>query len=617
MAQEITIDINIVTNAAPAAAEISKELDGVKRKAKEVKDNLDAAFEDTGKGDGKINKGTQDVETLKNALSPIKGLINDLTGGMSDAFFQAFQSVKATTTAIKGLDLALKTAAFGIFILVIQEAIKLYEQLVVSEEEEAAALAAAEAARKSYNDAILAGAAAMVKDKQARKGGVNQLKRELAELEASGAAAEKLLEKKKDINFQEKLILVAQAEAVRGQANAVKDVQQAVYDNASALRVLDESDKKRIRDLNAANAAKSKAQREADRKEQLAAQKALSDAIAALDKETIDLLAGNREAAIKDETERENERFANLQDKLTNDRNAQVVAANGNKQLIAATNAKFDALEVQAAQAHATTIEGINKTKEDKLLAQNQQAADINRNLIANEQMRELANLQAAFDAQYAAAEGNDALRLALQNKFNADVAKVNDDAQKTQAAKDKAYRQQLQDLATDSALGTISALKELNSIFDADNEEAAKKSFNRNKALSIVETLITTFTAAQKAYASQLILGDPTSIIRGQIAAGIAVAGGLARVAAISATKFNSSGVEPTSPSASGAVGSGGGSVPAPPQFNIVGQSGTNQLAQSIGGQFNQPIRAYVVGGDVTTSQQLQRQRVRTATFG
>ena len=616
MAQEITIDINVVTNAAPAAAKISKELDGVKRKAKEVKDDLDAAFDDTGKGDSKIKKGTDDVETLKNALSPIKGLVNDLTGGMSDAFFQAFQSVKATTTAIKGLDLALKTASFGIFILVVQEAIKLYDQLVVSEEEEAEALAASEAARKKYNDELRATADALVKERQARKGATNEIKREVAELEASGASAEQILKKKKDLNFQEKLDLLAKQAFLGDDAQVQKDIAQALLDNASALRVLELADDKRVADVKAANAAKSKAQREADRKEQIAAQKALNDAILALNKETIDLLAGNREAAIKDETDRENERFANLQDKLNRDRNEQVIAANGNKQLIAATNAKFDALEVQAAAAHATTLEGINKTKDDKILAQNQQAADINRNLIANEQMRELANLQAAFDAQYAAAEGNDALRLALQNKFNADVAKVNDNAQKAQVAKDKAYRQQLQDLTTDSALGTISALKELNGIFDADNEEAAKKSFNRNKALSIVETLITTFTAAQKAFASQLIVGDPTSVIRGQIAAGIAVAGGLARVAAISATKFNSSGVEPTSPSASGAVGSGGGSVPAP-QFNIVGQSGTNQLAQSIGGQFDQPIRAYVVGGDVTTSQQLQRQRVRTATFG
>ena len=365
-----------------------------------------------------------------------------------------------------------------------------------------------------------------------------------------------------------------------------------------------------------ADAAKIAAEKAAKDAEALVAkEKETQAAIAALNKETLDLIAANQEAALKDETDRETTRFANLQAKLTRERDEQVKAAAGNEELIAAVNAKFDALEVQAAQTHATTLENIDKASKDKILAQNQQAADINRNLIANEQMRELANLQAAFDAQYAAAEGNDALRLALQNKFNADVAKVNDDAQKTQAEKDKAYRQQLQDLATDSALGTISALKELNGIFDADNEEAAKKSFNRNKALSIVETLITTFTAAQKAYASQLIVGDPTSIIRGQIAAGIAVAGGLARVAAISATKFNSSGVEPSAPSASSAAGSGG-SVPAP-QFNIVGQSGTNQLAQSIGGQFSQPIRAYVVGQDVTTSQQLQRQRVRTATFG
>ena len=616
MAQEITIDINVVTNAAPAAAKISKELDGVKRKAKEVKDDLDAAFDDTGKGDSKIKQGTQDVETLKNALSPIKGLVSDLTGGMSDAFFQAFQSVKATTTAIKGLDLALKTASFGIFILVVQEAIKLYDQLVVSEEEEAEALAASEAARKKYNDELRATADALVKERQARKGATNEVRREIAELEASGATAEQILQNKKDLNFQEKLDLLAKQAFLYDDAQAQKDIAQALLDNASALRVLDEADKKRIRDLNAANASKTKAQREADRKEQIAAQKTLNDAILALNKETIDLLAGNREAAIKDELERENERFANLQDKLSNDRNQQVIAANGNKQLIAATNAKFDALEVQAAQVNADAIAAINKTKDDKILAQNQQAAGINRNLIADEKMRELANLQAAFDAEYAAAEGNDALRLALQNKFNADVAKVNDDAQKTQTAKDKAYRQQLQDLATDSALGTISALKELNAIFDADNEEAAQKSFNRNKALSIVETLITTFTAAQKAYASQLIIGDPTSIIRAQIAAGVAVAGGLARIAAISATKFNSSAPSPSTPSASAAAGSGGGSAPAP-QFNIVGQSGTNQLAQSIGGQFNQPIRAYVVGGDVTTSQQLQRQRVRTATFG
>jgi hypothetical protein len=64
------------------------------------------------------------------------------------------------------------------------------------------------------------------------------------------------------------------------------------------------------------------------------------------------------------------------------------------------------------------------------------------------------------------------------------------------------------------------------------------------------------------------------------------------------------------------GSVGGGGGSAPTPPQFNIVGQSGTNQLAQSIGARQGQPIQAYVVGNEVTTQQALDRSRVTTATF-
>ena len=332
------------------------------------------------------------------------------------------------------------------------------------------------------------------------------------------------------------------------------------------------------------------------------------------EKEINELIAANQEAAIKDEAERENVRFANIQNRLSNERNQAISAAEGNAELIASINKKYDALDVQATQAHDTTIEALNKTKNDKLLSQNKQAADINRNLIEDEQVRAIANLQAAFDAEYLLAEGNAELRLALQNKFNADVAKVNDDAAKKELDKERQRKESLRDFTIDSALQTLSALKELNGIFDANNKDAAQKAFNRNKALSVAETLISTYLSAQKAYASQLTL-TPDSPIRAAIAAAVAVAGGLARVAAISAQKFDAG-----SPSPSVST-SAGGSIPTapsqPPQFNVVGQGGVNQLAQSIGGQFNQPIRAYVVGGDVTTSQQLQRQRVRTATFG
>jgi hypothetical protein len=65
------------------------------------------------------------------------------------------------------------------------------------------------------------------------------------------------------------------------------------------------------------------------------------------------------------------------------------------------------------------------------------------------------------------------------------------------------------------------------------------------------------------------------------------------------------------------GGGGGGGVATSKPPQFNIVGQSGTNQLAQTIAGQQNKPIEAFVVSSAVTTSQALDRNRVKTATFG
>lgn len=65
------------------------------------------------------------------------------------------------------------------------------------------------------------------------------------------------------------------------------------------------------------------------------------------------------------------------------------------------------------------------------------------------------------------------------------------------------------------------------------------------------------------------------------------------------------------------GATG-GGGAVPAAaPSFNIVGPSGTNQIADSMANRQSQPLKAFVVGGDVTTQQQLNRGIVENATLG
>jgi len=63
---------------------------------------------------------------------------------------------------------------------------------------------------------------------------------------------------------------------------------------------------------------------------------------------------------------------------------------------------------------------------------------------------------------------------------------------------------------------------------------------------------------------------------------------------------------------------GNNGGQAPAAPSaptFNVVGTSGQNQIAQTLGSQA--PVKAYVVSNDVTTAQSLDRNIVKTATLG
>ena len=68
---------------------------------------------------------------------------------------------------------------------------------------------------------------------------------------------------------------------------------------------------------------------------------------------------------------------------------------------------------------------------------------------------------------------------------------------------------------------------------------------------------------------------------------------------------------------SISGGRGATASAVPSiPASFNIVGQGGTNQLAQSIGAQESQPIKAYVVASDVSTAQSMERNIVQSASI-
>ena len=52
-------------------------------------------------------------------------------------------------------------------------------------------------------------------------------------------------------------------------------------------------------------------------------------------------------------------------------------------------------------------------------------------------------------------------------------------------------------------------------------------------------------------------------------------------------------------------------------PNFNVVGASSTNQIAETVATQNKQPIKAFVVANDVTSQQALDRSIIQTAGLG
>lgn len=136
---------------------------------------------------------------------------------------------------------------------------------------------------------------------------------------------------------------------------------------------------------------------------------------------------------------------------------------------------------------------------------------------------------------------------------------------------------------------------------------ELAGKATTAGKILGVAQATISTFVSAVDAFKGMVsAIPGPVGIVAGVVAAGFAVVSGFATIKKILAVKV---------PGGGGGAPSAG-SLPAPPSFNIVGQSGTNQLAQSIGSQQNKPVQSYVVSSNVTTAQALDRNRIAGATF-
>ena len=206
-------------------------------------------------------------------------------------------------------------------------------------------------------------------------------------------------------------------------------------------------------------------------------------------------------------------------------------------------------------------IEELNQEELDNAFEQARQELDI-----AERQAMEELELLKATDAEKTAAAAG----------FAKKREKIADDEADFKMALAKQVAENDLALAS-SALGAIQELL-------GENSKA-------NKAFAIAQTTIDTYLGAQRAYNSQLTL-TPDAPIRAAIAAGVAVASGLARVRAIAKTTPGSTPSKPSVPSFN-------------PQTAInIPQAGNNTVTPE--GQT--VVKAYVVSSDMTNAQEADK---------
>jgi hypothetical protein len=221
---------------------------------------------------------------------------------------------------------------------------------------------------------------------------------------------------------------------------------------------------------------------------------------------------------------------------------------------------------------------------------------ELNKNELLNQQSK---NLTVANDSS-----------LSFQTRL--DAIKAREDAEKDivfkskdeQLAYEKANADATEKIEKEKAAARMAYLSAGSSALK-NAANLAGEATDTGKALAVAAATIDTYQSAVSSYNS--LSGIPmVGPVLGAVAAGVAVASGIANVKKILSVKTPK--------------GGGGGAAPAPaaaPQFNVVGATGVNQLAGALSNREQQPVQAYVVANNVSTAQALDRNIIRSATLG
>ena len=173
-------------------------------------------------------------------------------------------------------------------------------------------------------------------------------------------------------------------------------------------------------------------------------------------------------------------------------------------------------------------------------------------------------------------------------------------------------HKEELRQNDIDMAIQAIGILR---GVFDKD-KNFQKAAIIAESALGVAKIIINTQAANAAALLTPQAIATSGAaavpvIARNNISAGIGIAANIASTAKALQALGGGSAPSGSSSPAGGGGGGGANGTSTPANFNIVGNAGANPLAG-----LNQPIQAYVVSGQITSAQELDRKQISYSSF-
>jgi hypothetical protein len=574
--------------------------------------------------------------------------LSQATGGLSDAFVGAVKGIDLTNLSLKGMKTAIMSTGVGLLVIALGELITMLADFYSSEKK-------SEQAVNSFTNALDKQSDAFDRNSESVK---FEQEINMKYAKANGATKQEMDKKNEEFYQSEKIRINNQIQDNIRLRNSIMDnnnLSEEDRKKAQDKAIADGEKYKKSADANEKNhrtqVADSYAQDMADQKSasEKASEKRKADGEKAKQERLQQLTAlKNLEKKYADEIENladktEQEKLARQKERAIEELDAIKLTAKEKAKARELIEADFRQKQLDLDKAHADKVLALQQkleddkatlvatTEEQKLVLSQEKAmkqleVDLT-NINASETEKENARkkLQETFDLQNAelqktkdekAREEKIAkISLDLEDEtisFEAKKQLILDreallmqDQTLTESEKQKIHKDSVdaQTKIDEEQYNAKVALLQSTSQALSQAGDLLGKETGAGKALAVASALMNTY----QGISAGVKLGYPQAIP----AVAMASMTGFAAVKNIMSVKVPKGGSGGNSPSP---ISAGGTSSP---NFNVVGTSGVNSIAQTMAGVGNNPIQAYVVAQNVTSAQSLNRNIVQNASLG